>query len=140
MSREQGGEAGGGAARALAHLGPGAAYVVLLFVKGTERASGTPLHLSDKLLHAVGFGVVVPFALLALRYFERPVRLAARLSVSVLVASLLGALLELWQAFLPYRSSELLDWVADTVGAVLVAGVVLALAAVSRKGVSRADA
>ena len=31
----------------------------------------------------------------------------------------LGALLEIWQAFLPYRSAELLDFVADAVGALI---------------------
>jgi VanZ family protein len=35
-------------------------------------------------------------------------------------------LLEIWQLLWPSRTFEMLDWVADTVGAVIVAGVLLA--------------
>jgi VanZ family protein len=39
-----------------------------------------------------------------------------------LVSVAVGGALELWQALLSYRSCELLDWVADSIGALLGAG------------------
>ncbi|HEX3597829.1 MAG TPA: VanZ family protein, partial [Polyangiaceae bacterium] len=44
----------------------------------------------------------------------------ARVFAAVAVASALGGLLEIWQLLLPWRTSEVLDWVADTLGAVAV--------------------
>jgi VanZ family protein len=49
----------------------------------------------------------------------------------------LGALLELWQAFLPYRSAELLDWVADALGAALAALLLVAFWRLAERGAVR---
>jgi VanZ family protein len=78
---------------------------------------------SDKLGHAIAFGGLTALLVNALR-FVRPLWTSARsVLCAVLLASTLGALLEFLQSFTPYRSAELLDWVADSVGALLVAGV-----------------
>jgi VanZ family protein len=42
-----------------------------------------------------------------------------RHSVAIAISALFGALLEAWQGLLPWRSMELLDWVADVLGALL---------------------
>ena len=57
--------------------------------------------------------------------FQRPTWTRARLIVaSVIVASALGALLELVQYTIPYRDAEFLDWLAgSTLGALLAAGI-----------------
>lgn len=70
---------------------------------------------TDKLLHAGAFGGLaglLVFALPELATRRRQV-IGASLSTGV------GALLELVQSALPYRSAELLDLLADAVGAVL---------------------
>lgn len=77
--------------------------------------------LNDKLLHFIGFAVASWLWCRALRHLApaAPARVAALRGG--LVSTGLGALLELWQALLPYRSAELLDWVADALGALLAA-------------------
>ena len=69
---------------------------------------------------------MVPLVLRALLYYRREAPRGRLLLVSMALASLAGALLEFWQSFLPYRSADVLDWVADTVGA-LIAGALVAL-------------
>ncbi|HSC85734.1 MAG TPA: VanZ family protein [Polyangiaceae bacterium] len=75
----------------------------------------------DKVLHALFFGVMQRTHFRAL-LFLFPKRPASFLNVRAAITTILvGILLELWQAFLPHRSAELLDAVADAVGAVCFA-------------------
>jgi len=104
---------------ALWYVAPAVVYVAYIFVMGSLRGVETPMHVSDKTAHFVAFGLMVPLLERALHYF-RPLVPRARLLVSAAaLSSGAGALLEFWQSFLPYRSADVLDWVADTVGAVL---------------------
>jgi VanZ family protein len=48
------------------------------------------------------------------------------------VSVLLGGALELWQALLPYRTCEFLDWVADALGAALGVLTFAAMRAISK--------
>ena len=93
-----------------------------------EPISHTPLAVSDKVAHLVAFGLMVPIFLPPLGYLAPRLGFAKRVALAAVVASGLGALLEIWQSFLPWRTADLLDWVADTVG-VLAAAAVCALAA-----------
>lgn len=61
----------------------------------------------DKLYHAGNFGVLA-----ALLYPA-----TGRAWLAVLIASLYGVSDEVHQAFVPGRSADALDWLADTVGA-----------------------
>jgi hypothetical protein len=115
--------------RALSLLGPATVYLAGIFVLGSAGGGAGPAGVSDKVAHLVAFGILALPMARALRYFrERP--LAERLGRGALLSSLAGALLEVWQAFLPHRSAELLDWVADTAGAF---GVALVAAVVARR-------
>ncbi len=103
-------------------------YAVVIFVLGSLRNTPAAVQeVSDKLEHAVGF------ALLAWLWCRALVRLSpgsSRLRVGVAAFALsvaLGGALELWQGLLGYRSCELMDWVADGVGAAIAAGVHTAL-------------
>ncbi|MEI7703912.1 MAG: VanZ family protein [Deltaproteobacteria bacterium] len=76
----------------------------------------------DKLLHAIeyaGFAVLLFFGL---RLGGRSIRTAALVAIGL--ASLYGATDEIHQSFVPGRDASVLDWVADTAGAVLGAVVV----------------
>jgi VanZ family protein len=83
-------------------------------------------HFSDKTLHCIAFGILAWLACRAFRYCS-PEAPARALGLGFASSVALGGALELWQAFLPYRSAELLDFVADAVGALIavliVAGV-----------------
>ncbi|MEP7048974.1 MAG: VanZ family protein [Pseudomonadota bacterium] len=81
---------------------------------------------TDKLLHAAVFGGLTWLLSRALRFCLPQAALSKCLWLGALGASLLGALLELCQALVPYRSADPLDWVADSVGAGLALLVSLA--------------
>ena len=117
----------GGRPSALWYVTPAALYVAYIFVMGTKENAEPPLDISDKTAHFAAFGLMVPLLTRALRYFLPAAPRGRLIVAAAALSSLAGALLEFWQAFLPYRSAELLDWVADTVGAVL-AGCLVALA------------
>jgi VanZ family protein len=70
----------------------------------------------DKLLHTIeygGLGLLMCRALLG----EGISRAKAAL-LALIVASMYGVSDEWHQAFVPFRSSDVLDWVADTIGSV----------------------
>jgi VanZ family protein len=112
---------------ALWYVTPAALYVAYIFVMGTAENAEPPMDVSDKTAHFAAFGLMVPFLTRALRYFLPAAPRVRLVLAAAALSSLAGALLEFWQAFLPYRSAELLDWVADTIGAVF-AGCLTALA------------
>jgi VanZ family protein len=115
---------------AFKQVGPLVAYALYIFVAGSVKGSEPPGGVSDKTAHFIAFGLMVLPALFALRYLAPRISFAIRLAFAVALASGLGALLELWQLLFPWRSSELLDWVADTVGAIAVGLVIAAARAV----------
>ena len=71
----------------------------------------------DKVNHLGAFGLLTWLVLRALRFELKTVTYSRLIIASVAVSSLTGALLEVWQFLFPYRSVELGDWVADTIGA-----------------------
>jgi VanZ family protein len=75
--------------------------------------------ISDKVLHAVAYGILSFLCYRAFRWAAGPA--AARLAVilAIVTASLYGITDEVHQAFVPFRESSWLDWLADTIGAVI---------------------
>lgn len=103
---------------------PALAYVVFIFVAGTwpQGIETEPVvQFQDKVLHLIAFAGLEVLLLRALRHLRPAKGRAWLLSVSVALACLFGGLLELWQALLPFRQAETLDWVADALGAALAA-------------------
>ncbi len=77
---------------------------------------------TDKLLHALSFGGLALLLVRAARALWQSSEPSGRLWFGVCGSSFFGATLEICQYFVPYRSAEFLDWLADTVGAVLAVG------------------
>jgi VanZ family protein len=73
-----------------------------------------PLPGSDKLAHAFVYGVLAAWIL-----FGASGPTGSRAYAAAGVASLYGVTDELHQYFVPGRSTDVLDWLADTVGATL---------------------
>lgn len=69
----------------------------------------------DKVAHFTAYAVL---SALVLRATRTPFAWSTALRVIVAI-SVLGALDEWHQAFIPRRSTSLLDWVADTLGAIV---------------------
>lgn len=88
------------------------------------------IFLQDKLLHGVEYAVLGGLLVHALRLAG--LRPGVALVSAVVIASAYGATDELHQAFVPGRSSEVADWLADTLGATV--GAVLAAAALRLPG------
>jgi VanZ family protein len=76
---------------------------------------------TDKSDHFAAFFV---FEILVVRALSSEVHSALRRhGLAIAISALFGALLEGWQGLLPWRSMELLDWVADVLGALLGAAI-----------------
>lgn len=108
------------------HVVPALLYVVAVFYAGAARF-GLPtverIIPQDKIVHFCVFGGMV-FILYHALSFELPKWSRARLIIAAIIASsALGALLELVQYTIPYRDAEVMDWVADTLGALLAGGI-----------------
>ena len=107
------------------------ALMALLFYLSHQPALHTPMLFSaqDKVLHA---GVYALLGLLLLTAQPRPAQGYSwkQVSISVLIASLYGLSDEIHQHFVPGRNSDVLDWIADSVGALIAVSL---LAWVDRK-------
>lgn len=93
-------------------------WMGLLFYLSHQPSLHTPelFPNQDKLIHAVVYG-----ALGVMLLGTQPLRAGhytwQQIGASVLIASLYGASDELHQSFIPGRSPEVADWIADTLGA-----------------------
>jgi VanZ family protein len=99
---------------------PAAAYMALIFTISSFRVELPELPslpMRDKLIHLVEYGVLGFFCAHAtLRTWPGKPR-RRMLALGAFLASAFGLSDELHQAFVPGRSAELLDFVADTIGA-----------------------
>jgi VanZ family protein len=76
----------------------------------------------DKLLHGVEYGILAVLNLWALRKSVSHGIVRSAIT-AVVLTSAWGYLDELHQAFVPGRHSDVYDWVADTIGAIVFASV-----------------
>lgn len=110
---------------------PALLYVALLFWAGLiplKSLPGPDFELADKVWHAAAFGGL---ALLLARVMLHAGRLPLRAaSLGALIATALGGLLEVLQAFTHYRAAELADFVADALGAAIAYAALRALSVV----------
>lgn len=103
-------------------LAPAVLSVLVVFVLGSAEVQHLPeadFLWSDKVGHLFAFGFVQITHARALEFLAIPKARGAQIGGAVLSATLVGGLLELWQAFLPHRSAEWGDLLADGVGALL---------------------
>lgn len=99
---------------------PAPLYALALFWGGLAPLKSLPgpqFAWVDKVWHLAAFAGLAVLTSRALRHFGRTPPLAAR--DAVLTAVALGGLLEVFQSFTAYRSADLWDWAADTVGAIV---------------------
>jgi len=98
---------------------PPVLFMALIFYLSSQSHPVPELteHVWDKLLHFGGYGVL---GILFYRAFAGE-GLSSRRAIllAILASSLYGATDEWHQAFVPSRSSDVRDWMADTAGAAL---------------------
>lgn len=73
----------------------------------------------DKAAHAIFFGILCAWVVFGVGHRGR-----AALVIGVLATSVYGAFDEIHQMFVPGRTPDILDWVADTTGALVAAAVI----------------
>ncbi len=103
---------------------PALVWALLIFVSSSVPSSSIPdlsILRFDKVIHAGIFLVLCFLAYRALRYQDRfPFLSRHCLGFSLLLTFLYGSLDEVHQYFVPGRSADPLDLMADTVGGILV--------------------
>ena len=92
-------------------------WFLLVLIASVMPVSGIDTGLpEDKIAHFVMYGLT---AILLFRFFERKTTLNRACYMSVAIAALYGAAMEVVQYFLPYRSFSTGDMAANTTGAFL---------------------
>jgi len=114
------------------------AWMALLFYLSHQPGLNTPMLFSgqDKVLHAAVYAVLA-LLLLAAQPRQEQGYSWRQLGISALIASLYGLSDEIHQYFIPGRSPDVLDWAADSAGALIAASL---LAWLSRRSNSAAAA
>ena len=74
---------------------------------------------SDKVLHAVEYGILAVLCYRAFRWAAGPAVARQAVVLAILTASVYGLTDEVHQAFVPLRESSWQDWLADTIGAAI---------------------
>jgi VanZ family protein len=75
--------------------------------------------LSDKFLHLVEYAVLGLLCYRALRWATGPSMARRAVIITIMAVSFYGMTDEVHQAFVPFRESSWLDWLADTLGGVI---------------------
>jgi VanZ family protein len=99
-------------------------YGVAIFVLGSlPSAPPVAREIGDKVQHCIAFGLLAWLWCRALRRQWPGWRLRWLVLGGFSASVGLGGALELWQSLLSYRSCDVRDWAADTVGASVAVGV-----------------
>ena len=108
--------------------GPAIAYLALIFALSSIRVVRIPVvkfTMADKVLHAIEYAGLTAVLFRALRFTRRPWLYRWAALVALGLASLYGATDEVHQFYVG-RSADAGDWLADTIGAALMAAALLA--------------
>ena len=74
---------------------------------------------SDKVLHAVEYGILSLLCYRAFRWAAGPAVERQAVVLAIVTASVYGLTDEVHQLFVPFRESSWQDWLADIIGAVI---------------------
>ncbi len=74
---------------------------------------------SDKVLHAVEYGILALLCYRAFRWAAGPAVGRQAVVLAIVTASVYGVTDEAHQLFVPFRESSWQDWLADTIGAAI---------------------
>jgi len=106
--------------------GPVCAYAALIFYVSSQSHPEEQLpfvtHFSDKVVHAVEYAVLGGLCYRAFHASRREEWRWQTMLLAIVFTSLYGISDEIHQAFVPFRESSWLDWVADTIGGAIGAG------------------
>lgn len=94
-------------------------WLTILILTSLPSDQVPSVEIGDKVNHFLAFFVLGFFLNLALKYQNKyPLPKKNILLYTVIIAAFYGLLDELHQLFVPGRSAEVLDWIADFLGAI----------------------
>ena len=113
---------------------PLVAYWIILFIATTLPATSMPsFGVVDKVNHLLAYFILAILLFLTLLFQQKvPLSLNKAAAYALIICSLYGMLDEVHQIFIPGRSAEFLDFLADACGALL--GVLLMNYLVKKSG------
>ena len=96
-------------------------YWVILFTATTIPGNQLPdIHLSDKIEHFSAFFILAILLNLTMIYQRKSFLLFKNAAlVTIIICLSYGAIDELHQMFIPGRSADIRDWLADSIGVIL---------------------
>ncbi len=103
-------------------------YAVTIFVLSSMSLTLSPSYSfpqMDKLIHAVEFGLFSVFLFRAFQISFLKIPVLYLILITSLISILYGALDEYHQLFTPFRTADLLDLLADSVGVLIAQGMIL---------------
>ena len=107
------------------YWGPVCGYAGLIFYLSAQSHPEDDLpsfllkEVSDKVLHAVEYGILAVLCYRAFRWAAGSAIARQAVVLAILTASVYGITDEVHQAFVPLRESSWQDWLADTIGAAI---------------------
>jgi VanZ family protein len=106
------------------YWGPVCGYAGLIFYLSSQPHPEQDLPsfvrlFSDKILHVIEYAMLGGLCYRAFRWGTNESWRQRAIPLAILLASLYGISDEVHQAFVPFRDSSWLDWLADTIGATL---------------------
>jgi VanZ family protein len=113
--------------------GPPIAYMALIFHFSSQSQPLPELteHVWDKLLHTIEY---LGLAILCFRGLSgEGLGLGRSAALTVIIVSAYGASDEWHQFYVPLRSSDVYDWLTDTMAGAIGAGVCVAISTLSRR-------
>lgn len=125
----------------LALWGPVTAYMAAIFVLSAQPPADTPLtHGLDKLVHGVLYAGLGGLVARALAGGRAAALTGGRALAAWLISAVYAVTDEYHQAFVPGRTPDPADWVADAIGALVAVGTAWAWGIIrrSRRGVTAA--
>jgi len=126
--------------RRIAPWAPALSYMIAIWILSSRPYTIAWLDLPyrDKVAHALQYGVL---SLLYLHAVLRSFRLtrARSYATAALLTSAWGYLDEIHQAFVPGRHSDVRDWLADTLGALIAIGLAAIVLRVRKPGDARQE-
>lgn len=95
-------------------------YCIAIFMQSSFPATKSipPFPMADKVLHLVGYALLGGLFLRALRTFSIRDNKMLIIFLSMILSSLYGISDEIHQSFVPERSADIYDALADTVGSI----------------------
>lgn len=108
-------------------------WIALVIGTSLPTVSVPSVAFGDKIVHFATYLILSALLNLTLLYQNKNDLLKSKHTVSAfIIVSIYGALDEIHQGFIPGRSQDIFDWLADTIGA--LAGVFLLLYLLKRNG------